>query len=449
MSTESRAPVVVIGGGAIGLCTAFHLRRLGVPVHVVDRGPVGGGSSWGNAGWVCLSHSAPVPAPGVIWYAARSIGRPDSPLYLRLQPTPAFLRWLVLFQRSCARTAFDRGYAAVAEFAQATFERFAELADADVVTTLTRPGLVHAYSSMAEARRTHGIQRAMAWAGYDVPGEILTGKEVMALDPALGGKVEAGYLVPGEGVVNPTAFVASLTDRLRHDGVGVTEHEAVRGFHFRDGRIAALRTTSGDIECSSVVVAAGAWSVDLLRWLGVRLPLQAGKGYSFSVDLDPAPEHPLYLGDKHIAVSPIGGATRIAGTMELSGNNRRLDWRRVVAIAHASRDYLGHWYDNADDLMALIHDPWVGGRPMMPDGLPVLDRVPGSPNAYVATGHGMLGITLAPVTGKAMADYVVTGRRPAELAAFRADRFRGLLAHRPGGGVTAAGRAPGPASCGP
>src|SRR5262249_6961860 len=160
-------------------------------------------------------------------------------------------------------------------------------------------------------------------------------------------------------------------------------------------------------------------------------------------------EHPLYLGDKHIAVSPIGGATRIAGTMELSGNNRRLDWRRVVAIAHASRDYLGHWYDSADDLMALIHDPWVGGRPMMPDGLPVLDRVPGSPNAYVATGHGMLGITLAPVTGKAMADYVVTGRRPAELAAFRADRFRGLLARRPGGGVTSAGRAPGPASCGP
>ncbi|GAA4632662.1 hypothetical protein GCM10023196_066950 [Actinoallomurus vinaceus] len=138
--------------------------------------------------------------------------------------------------------------------------------------------------------------------------------------------------------------------------------------------------------------------------------------------------------------------------MELSGNNRRLDWRRIVAIAHASRDYLGHWYDSADDLMALIHDPWVGGRPMMPDGLPVLDRVPGSPNAYVATGHGMLGITLAPVSGKAMADYITTGRRPASLAAFRADRFPGLLAHRrtsPGDRVRpGAGPAPGGSAAG-
>ncbi|WP_283134703.1 NAD(P)/FAD-dependent oxidoreductase [Rhizohabitans arisaemae] len=106
--------------------------------------------------------------------------------------------------------------------------------------------------------------------------------------------------------------------------------------------------------------------------------------------------------------------------------NRRLDRRRIVAIARASRDYLGRWYDSPDDLIALIHDPWVGGRPMSPDGLPVLDRLPGLSNAYTATGHGMLGITLAPVTGAAMAEYITSGHRPSELTPFRADRFRAL-----------------------
>ncbi|WP_433472365.1 NAD(P)/FAD-dependent oxidoreductase [Spirillospora sp. CA-142024] len=416
---------MVIGGGAIGLCVAFHLRRRGVQVHVVERGPVGGGSSRGNAGWVCLSHSAPVPAPGVTWYAARSIGRPDSPLYLRPQPTPSFLRWLVLFQRACARSTFDRGYEAVARFAQATFDRFAELADAEVVTTLTRPGLLHAFLSADEARKVLATQRAMAWTGYEIPGGLLTGAELAELDPAVGGTVSAGYLVEGEGVVDPAAFVDSLALRLRKEGVAISEHATVHGFLRRNGRVEAVRTAEGDIECSSVVVAAGMWSAELLSALDprLRLPLQAGKGYSFSVELDPAPAHPMYLGDKHVAVSPIGGRTRIAGTMELSGNNRRLDWRRVVAIARASRDYLGPWYDSSDELMGLIHDPWVGGRPMLPDGLPVLDRVPGMANAYVATGHGMLGITLAPVTGSAMAEYVTEGRRPARLAPFRADRF--------------------------
>ncbi|WP_225994083.1 NAD(P)/FAD-dependent oxidoreductase [Actinomadura rudentiformis] len=423
-------PVVVIGGGAIGLCIAYHLHRQGVPVHVVDRGPVGGGSSRGNAGWVCLSHSAPVPAPGVTWHAARSIGRPDSPLYLRPQPTLAFLRWLVMFQRSCSRKSFDHGYAAVARFAQNTFERFTELTDDGVATTLTRPGLLHAFCSGEEARRVLETQRAMAGTGYEVPGEILNAAEMAELDPAVGGKVTAGYLVRGEGVIDPNAFVESLAERLRKEGVTISEHTAVRGFRRSGGRVVAVRTAEDDIRCSSVVVSAGVWSADLLRLLDVRLPLQAGKGYSFSVKLDPAPVHPMYLGDKHVAVSPIGGTTRIAGTMELSGNNRRLDWRRIVAIARASRDYLGQWYDSPDELMALIHDPWVGGRPMLPDGLPVLDRVATTRNAYVATGHGMLGITLAPVTGKAMADFITTDRRPADLEPFRSDRFADLTVHR-------------------
>jgi glycine/D-amino acid oxidase-like deaminating enzyme len=414
---------VVVGAGAIGLCTAFYLRQAGLPVQVVEQAGIGAGSSWGNAGWVCLSHSAPVPAPGVLRDVVRSIWRPDSPIYLRPQLRPSFLAWLIRFQRSCRRPVFERGYAAVATLASRTFARFAELAGAGVDTTLTRPGLVHAFLSVEQARRQLAVQRTATWSGYEVPVDVRTGADAIALDPALDPAVRAAYLVTGEGVVDPTAFTTSLAGHLRGQGVPVSEHVTVRGFRRDRGRVVAVRTSGGDIGCGAVVVAAGVWSGALAARLGVRLPLQAGKGYSFSVKLEHPPEHPMHLGDKHVAVSQIGGVTRIAGTMELSGNNRSLDWRRVVAIAHASRRYLGRWYEHPDDLVALIHDPWVGGRPMFPDGLPALDLLPGVPNAYVATGHGMLGITLAPPSGQALAEYLVTGRRPAVLEPFRSDRF--------------------------
>ncbi|MGI3222772.1 NAD(P)/FAD-dependent oxidoreductase [Streptomyces sp. GTA36] len=416
-------PVVVVGGGVVGLCTAYYLAVAGVPVEVVERRGLGSGVSRGNAGWVCLSHSTPVPAPGVVRYALRSLGRPDSPLYLRPLPDPAFVRWLWRFWRSSTPAAFRRGYAAIAELNQDTFDLFDGLREAGVDTTLTRPGMVHAFLSATEARHHLAVQREMADGRYPMPDDVTTGPQARLLDDALSSRVRAAYLVEGEGVVDPEAFARALGEALAALGVKVHENAEATGFRSSGGRVTALRTAQGEIPCSAVVVAAGMRSPGLLRALGSPLPLQAGKGYSFSVDLDPAPRHTLYFGERKAVASPIGGTTRIGGTMELSGNNNRLDWRRIVAVALASRHYLGRWFDDPDDLVSLIRDPWVGGRPFLPDGLPVIDRVPGSENAYAATGHGMLGVTLGPVTGHRLAEYIRTGRRPEALAPFRFDRL--------------------------
>ncbi|GHH62004.1 D-amino-acid dehydrogenase [Streptomyces umbrinus] len=416
-------PVVVVGGGVVGLCTAYYLAVAGVPVEVVERRGLGSGVSRGNAGWVCLSHSTPVPAPGVVRYALRSLGRPDSPLYLRPLPDPAFVRWLWRFWRSSTPAAFRRGYAAIAELNQDTFDLFDGLREAGVDTTLTRPGMVHAFLSATEARHHLAVQREMADGRYPMPEDVTTGPEARLLDDALSSRVRAAYLVEGEGVVDPEAFARALGEALAALGVKVHENAEATGFRSSGGRVTALRTAQGEIPCSAVVVAAGMRSPGLLRALGSPLPLQAGKGYSFSVDLDPAPRHTLYFGERKAVASPIGGTTRIGGTMELSGNNNRLDWRRIVAVALASRHYLGRWFDDPDDLVSLIRDPWVGGRPFLPDGLPVIDRVPGSENAFAATGHGMLGVTLGPVTGHRLAEYIRTGRKPEALAPFRFDRL--------------------------
>ena len=420
--TGNGGPVVVVGGGVVGLCTAYYLAEAGLEVEVVERRALGSGASRGNAGWVCLSHSTPVPAPGVVRYALRSLGRPDSPLYLRPLPDPAFVRWLWRFWRSSTPAAFRRGYTAIAELNRTTFDLFDGLRAAGVETSLTRPGMVHAFLSPAEARHHLAVQRQMAHGRYPLPDDVVTGDEARLLDPALSDRVRAAYLVEGEGVVDPEAFARALGEALAASGVKIHENTDATGFRTEGNRVTALRTATGEIPCSAAVIAAGMRSSDLLGSLGHPLPLQAGKGYSFSVDLDPAPRHTLYFGERRAVASPIGPTTRIGGTMELSGNNNRLDWRRIVAVALASRHYLGRWFDDPDDLVSLIRDPWVGGRPFLPDGLPVIDRVPGHDNAFAATGHGMLGVTLGPVTGHHLADYVRTGRRPDVLTPFRFGR---------------------------
>lgn len=424
-ASHSDAPVVVVGAGAVGLAAAHYLAQAGVPVEVVDRGGIGSGASWGNAGWVCASHSAPIPAPGVARYALRSLGRPDSPLYLRPSLDPALARWALRFLRSCRRSQFARGYAAIAQLNRGTFELFEALRAAGVETTLRTPGLVHAFLSARAARDHLAVQRMMAGADYELPDDVALGDEARALDATLGPEVAAGYHVRAEGLVDPDRFVGSLAAALVRSGGRVHEGVAVCGVRHSNGSVVAVRTSAGELPCRAVVIAAGTWSARLLRDLGHRLPLQAGKGYSFSVHLDAPPRHPLYLGDRRVVVSPINGSTRIAGTMELSGDNRRLDWRRLVAVADASRHYLGRWYEHSDDLMGLIRDPWVGGRPLLPDGLPVIDRLPGQDNLFVSTGHGMLGITLAPASGRALTELMLEGRRPAVLEPFRFDRFPG------------------------
>jgi glycine/D-amino acid oxidase-like deaminating enzyme len=413
---------VVIGGGVIGLACAYELASAGHEVHVVDRAGIGMGSSSGNAGWVSLSHCFPVPSPGSVRAALRSAGRADAPLYVRPSTSPRLLRWLYEFQKYCRPAAFARGAAALSALAETTDERFDAWHDDGIDTTLTRPGLVHAFLDEREAERTLALQRGLSSGRYAVPDSPLTGEAIQRLEPSLAGEVRAAYLIEKEGLVDPSGLVAGLGARLVELGVKVREHAAVSGFVTDGQRVRAVVVNGDRIDCDNVIVAGGTWSGDLLARLGVRVRMQAGKGYSFAVDLASPPTRPLYLGDKHVAVSPIDGRTRIAGTMEFSGNNRRLDWRRVEAIAHASRHYLGHWFESGDDLMGLIDSPWVGGRPMLPDGLPLIDRVPTTENAYAATGHGMLGVTLAPSTALALREFIQSGVRPGGLAPFGFDR---------------------------
>ena len=422
--------IAVVGGGVIGLSVAYYLSRAGAEVALYERGALGQGCTWGSAGWICPSEGAPVIGPQAIRQAVASVGRPASPLYLRPALEPGLYRWLLQAVRYCNSAAAARGLRAVAELSRATFGLYDELERAGLDAGVTSRGLLHVFGRAQPAARSLAGASVMRRYGYTVPDDLLTGSELRSLEPALSGRAQAGYLIGRERYVEPARLTAGLAGLARKAGAGIWERAEVTGLERAGQRVRAVVTGGGSwpvtrvVPVSSVVLAGGASSAMLLRPLGVRLPLTAGKGYSFLRRLRTRPSRPIHFGDIKVAVTPLPRGLRVAGTMELSGNNEILRRSRARAIARGAAPYFDGWDDlegrhGADGLEEL----WVGRRPLTPDGLPILDRVEPFENLFVATGHSMLGITLGPASGKSVAGFVLSGRRPELLEPFQLRRF--------------------------
>ena len=404
--------VVVVGAGAVGLCCAYFLQRAGCEVTVLDAGPVGDGASWGNAGWVSPSLSAPIPGPGALRTALGSIGKPDSPVWLRPKPDPGFALWGLSFLRHCTRASNERGLAATALLSRDAFRYYDEMRADGLAVDLQRRGLLFIAQSHAELDLE--LAELSRLSGHGIVAGIarLSGEECRERQPVVGPRVAGGINVATEGHLDPRQLTAALAAMITSRGGTIRTGVPVRDFVVRAGRVAAV-VADEEITSGSVVIAAGALSVPVTRKLGARLPMTAGKGYSVSVGCPQLPEAPMYLVETRVGATPLAGRLRLAGTIEFSGLNSRLDPRRIASLVRAARAYFPglHWDD--------ISEEWTGMRPLCPDGLPVLDRVPGTANAYLATGHSTLGITLAAVTGAHMAEFVRTGTPPLALRPFR------------------------------
>jgi D-amino-acid dehydrogenase len=406
----TRERVVVVGAGAVGLSCAYFLQRDGFDVVVIDGGQVGDGASWGNAGWVSPSLSAPIPGPAALRTALGSVGKPASPLWLRPQPDPSFLLWGLGFLRHCTRGASERGLAATTLLSRDAFRYFDEMSADGLDLGLERRGLLFIGTSPGDLDLEYAELRKLAG---QIPGEItrLSPAECLDREPLVGPRVAGGIYVASEGHLDPRRLTAALAAVITSRGGTIITGQPVTRFVTQGPRV--TRVLAGREEpASSVVIAAGAHSVPVTRMLGVRLPMTAGKGYSFSVASPRLPATPMYLLETRAGVTPMAGRVRIAGTIEFSGINANLDPRRIEALKLAARGYLPglDWTSTAEE--------WTGMRPLCPDGLPVLDRVPGTENAYLATGHSTLGITLAAVTGAHMAAFVRDGVAPGELRPF-------------------------------
>lgn len=386
-------------------------------VVVIDRARPGAGASYGNAGWITPALAAPLPDPAVPRVVVSSVLHGDSPLYLRPSQALRLAPWLLRFLRHCTPRAHAAGLAATSALAANAMNLYDDLAADGVAFDMAPTGLTFLARSADKAEAARRSLEPVRAFGWSVPESTSAAGELVETDPGIGAAVGGGFTLRAERRVHPMSLLDGLSARLSEMGVSSRLGAPVVGFERIGGAVSAVRVAGDRVPASAVVLAAGVWTRELARDLGVRIPLVAGNGYSAVVTPRVVPRRPYYLIEAKAGVTPYGDRMRIAGTMELTRRSTRFDQRRLDALLRTAQPYVSGWKPEIDD-------PWMGPRPMTPDGLPVIGRAPGWSNVVVATGHAMLGVTLAPSTGRLVADLVAGGDASPLLRPFRVERFR-------------------------
>ena len=409
--------VAVVGGGLIGLTTAFFLHERGAEVTIVDAGALGSGAARGNAGFLCTTLVAPLPAPGVVRSALRSLLDPAGALRVRPAALPALSGWMLGFAKASRSSRFATGRAALARLNASTPSLVARLAAAGVAFD-DRPGIVVPFHDASLAERfLAGLAPIADLTGTPLPDALVGIDELRRVVPMLTDHVRAGFVLPGERSIDPRRYVDTMISLLQSRNVQLREHAPIERVDERNDRVTAVRTDAGRIEVDHLVVCAGAGSRAVGRLLDLRIPVIAGQGYNVALPAVDGLLNAVIFEEAHAVATPFADRVRLGGTMELAADAPPFDGRRVDAIVRSLQRFL-------DLDWSARFDAWSGSRPMSADGLPLIGAPRRWTNVTLATGHGMWGLTLAPSTGAAVAELVIEGRASVDLSPFDPNRFR-------------------------
>ena len=409
--------ILIIGGGIIGVSTAYALARKGVSVTLIEKGEICAGSSHGNAGMVCPCHSTPIPGPGVLWQGIQWMFNPESPFYIRPRLDPELIAWLWQFRRFCNVVDQHRAIPPLREMQRASLLLYRDwITEQNLDCDFEKIGGLELFLTREkhEAGRRHVEEMRqfgldMEWLGRDA---------THALEPTARPEVVGGIHYKEDAHINPTKFVRGLTEAAQRLGAQVLTQTEVLGFERMGQTVSTVRTSRGDFHPQQLVLAAGAWSAEILRGLGIHLPMQAAKGYSVTMKRPKvSPRIPLHLAEARMAVTPMGAVLRYAGTLELSGISTTINARRVSAIRRGAAQYL------ITGAPAQEMEVWAGMRPVTPDGLPYIGRTRAVSNLIVATGHAMLGVSMGPITGKVVGEIVREVKPSVDVGMFGVERF--------------------------
>ena len=403
----SKPRVIVVGGGVIGICCAYYLSKRNATVVVLERDAFGKGASYGNAGVIAAGHP-PMNKPDRVKYALTKVFDSTTPLYIAPRFDPALAAWLWRFSANCTAQKLETNMSALAPLGHTTLELFAQLiTEEELDCGYQASGYYEVYRT--EQGAAHARQDVTLMCANGFGAAMLTGEEVGARLASLKNSVTGGVYFPDAATCDPYRFVMEVAERVRRAGGRLEVGQAVT--EVEGGAHPAVRVATGErLEADAVVLATGAYSLQLARQLGCRLPIQPGKGYhrdlDFGKDNAPPLEATCVLGETSVFCTPMSGRLRLAGTMEFSGLNHRMRPSRLAQLTTAADQYL------SGIGASRITSEWCGLRPCTPDGLPVVGRLPGQTKVFAATGHAMTGLTLGPVTGTLVAD-LVTGATPA------------------------------------
>ena len=399
-----KTEILILGGGVIGLSCALFLLRAGRSVTVLDQGVVGHGSSRGNCGTITPSH-LPLHAPGTVAKALKWMLRRDAPFYVKPTLDPELLVWMLNFAQLCNPRDFRRTAHVKTELLLRSRERLGALIrDEKLDCEFADSGTLYVWreaQALAAAHRDYAMLREVG-----VPVDLLDGAALRAKEPALKDGMAGGHWHSGDARLRPDRFVAELARVVRAAGGNILEQTAVQGFRSDGQRIAGVVTAQGEIAAAEVVLALGAWSPLVGRQLDLRLPIQPGKGYSITYSRPQhAPRIPLVLQERSVCVTAWGSGYRLGSTMEFSGYDSTLNQRRLDALKRGAAEYLEEPEGPA------IEEQWYGWRPMTYDDLPIIGRAPAFSNLMLATGHGMLGVSLSAITAQLVTE-LLTGQPP-------------------------------------
>jgi D-amino-acid dehydrogenase len=400
---------VVVGAGIVGLSTAWFLQERGVSVTVVDRTGVAAGASWGNAGWIAPALSIPLNDPRTLRYTLRSLSNRAAPVRISPSIDPVLWRFLLRFAINCRESSWQRAVRANLTLNDECMAAYDVLVSNGVDAPITDAPITALFRSSADAEHLLEQLQRLEAAGQSSSTTELTGAALREQVPLASSAMTVGVRIDGQRFVDPGRFVQALGRSVVERGAALETMDVADVLVVGDGvevHADAGPALTGDV----AVIAAGAWLPGLVkRW--IRVPVQAGRGYSFTVPVERPVFGPIYLPDVRVACTPLNGKLRVTSMMEL----RRPDAPASAAVVDAIADSAGPFFDGVR--WAERDETWVGPRPLSPDGRPLVGPVVEN-RVFVAGGHGMWGMKQGPATGRLLAEQIVTGKQPPGLREF-------------------------------
>jgi D-amino-acid dehydrogenase len=408
----------IIGGGINGLCTAWYLVKEGFEVTIIDGSNLTDGTSFGNAGMIVPSHFLPLPTPGAIKNGLKWMLDKKSPLYIRPRLSFDLMQFLWGFVSSAKQEKIEKGSKVLLELNQRSKDLYEEISiELGHTIHFEKKGLLMLYNTLKQEEE----EKELAHMAQDLglSAQILTPSELQSLEPETQPIARGGLLFPGDAHLNPGILMQKLLVKLKQKGVEILDNTQVKNIECNDKKALAVITSRGKIPVEEVIVAAGIWTKYLVKDCGINLNMQDGKGYSITTENDRVNLRiPTILSEAKVAITPMGPDLRIAGTMELSGLSKDINYSRVKTML----DSIEHYYENFPVDEEAKKDIWVGYRPMSFDGIPYIGKSKKCTNLTIATGHGMMGLSLGAVTGKIVKDLILGGEQDIKLDSLHIDR---------------------------
>lgn len=410
--------IVIIGGGIVGLCSAYYLNKSGHQVTVIDKGDITSGASFVNAGYITPSHIIPLASPGMIAQGIKMMFNSSSPFYMKPRLDMDFMKWSWYFHRSSTKAKVEKAIPLIKEINIISKELFSDIKDSGDLGDfqLERKGLLMLYKTEASYLHEKHVAERVKFLGLEV--SELDKKALKKLEPNINIDAEGAIHYECDGHTTPTEIMPKMLNYLKSKGVSIRTNEEVVDLITTGGKIKEVVTDTNRYQPDEVVLAAGSWSGELSKKLQLRLPLQGGKGYRINVERETGITIPAILMEAKMAVTPMNGFTRFAGTMEFSGNNDIVRKERVLAIANGAKSFYPTIEINNEE----IDGAKTGLRPVSPDGLPYIGTSKIIKNLTIATGHAMMGWSLGPATGKLVSELLDGKKTCMDISAFAPER---------------------------